>query len=139
MSFMSWLVIGVLFMLGEIGTGNFYLLSIGLAFIYPAIAAYFDAPTATQLTALGLGVMAHAMAVLILHQIRPSKSAANASADIGQRVEVIEWLDECSARVSYRDREWQADKVYAEMPDAAYGIIKAVQGNRLTISTAETA
>jgi hypothetical protein len=50
-------------------------------------------------------------------------------------VEVIEWMDEGSARVSYRGNEWEADKAIAEMPDASHGTIKSVQGSRLIITT----
>jgi membrane protein implicated in regulation of membrane protease activity len=135
MNFISWLVFGVLFMFSEIATGNFYLLAIGLAFIYPAIAAYLDAGTGMQLAALGSGVFIHVLVVMLRHKIRPTSRPSNVPDDVGQRVEVIEWLDEGSARVSYRGNEWEADKAIAEMPDASHGIIKSVQGSRLIITT----
>jgi membrane protein implicated in regulation of membrane protease activity len=72
MDFISWLVIGVLFMLAEFGVGSFYLLAIGLACIYPSITAYTGAPTGTQLAAAGLGAMVHALIVLILRKLRPA-------------------------------------------------------------------
>jgi membrane protein implicated in regulation of membrane protease activity len=135
LNFISWLVFGVLFMFSEIATGTLYLLAIGLAFIYPALAAYTDASTGMQLTVLGSGALVHALIVMIWRKNRPSAPKSSAPDDVGQRVEVIEWFDEGSARVSYRGTEWEADKAIAEMPDAAYGIIKSVQGSRLIITT----
>lgn len=135
MNFISWLVFGVLFMFSEIATGNFYLLAIGLAFIYPAIAAYVDAGTGMQLAALGTGTLVHALIVMLWHKSRSSAPEADVPDDVGQRVEVIEWVDEGSARVSYHGTEWEADKAIAEMPDASHGIIKSVQGSRLIITT----
>ncbi len=135
MTFISWLVFGVLFISGEIATGSFYLLAIGLAFIYPAIAAYIDASTGMQIAVLGAGTIVHVLIVMLLRKRRPSGTSSNVPDDVGQRVEVIEWVDESSARVSYRGRIWEADKVRAEMPDASHGIIKSVQGSRLIITT----
>jgi len=135
MNSISWLVFGILFMFAEIATGTFYLLAIGLAFIYPAIAAYTEASTSVQLIALVSGTLVHILIVLAWRQSKPAAGKSNLPDDIGQRVEVIEWLDEGSARVSYRGTEWEADKAFAEMPDAAHGIIKSVQGSRLVITT----
>jgi membrane protein implicated in regulation of membrane protease activity len=133
MNFIIWLVFGAMIMFSEFATGTFYLLGIGLAFAYPAIASYADATTGMQLAVLGAGTLVH---VLIVMSLRKDKSStSNVSDDVGQRVEVIEWLDESSARVNYRGTEWEADKALAEMPSAAHGIIKAVQGSRLIITT----
>ncbi len=137
MDFISWLVVGVLFILAESAIGRLYLFAIGLACIYPAISAYTDASVGTQLITFSLGAMAHSMVVLIIHKTRKSPAAKDAPTDVGQRVEVIEWFDEGTGRVMYQGKEWPADKVDAEMPDAPYGIIKKVQYGRLVISTEE--
>jgi membrane protein implicated in regulation of membrane protease activity len=135
MTFISWLVFGILFMSGEFATGTFYLLAIGLAFIYPALAAYVDASIGLQMAALGSGTLVHVLIVVIVRKLGSSGAPENIPDDIGQRVEVIEWFDESAARVSYRGQEWEADKARADMPDAAFGIIKSVQGSRLVITT----
>ena len=139
MNFISWLVFGILFMLSEFATGTFYLLAIGLAFVYPAVAAYVGASTAMQIAVLGSGALVHALITMILRKLKPSGPPAVIPPDVGQRVEVIEWIDESSARVSYRGQVWEADKARAEMPDAAHGIIKSVQGSRLVITTEQPA
>ncbi|MFZ5524040.1 MAG: NfeD family protein [Pseudomonadota bacterium] len=135
MDFISWLVIGALFMLAEFGGGKFYLLAIGLAFVYPATAAYTGASIVTQIVAVSLGAMAHALVVVTIRKLRPSAPDSEIPTDVGKRVEVIEWLDEGAARVMYRGKEWLADKAKGEMPDADHGVIQAVQYGRLIIST----
>lgn len=139
MDFISWSVFGILFMLVEFATGTLYMLAIGLAFIYPAIADYAGASLGIQITALSAGILAHALMVMTWRKRKPSSLPSNLPSDVGQRVEVIEWLDECTASVKFRGEEWQADKAKAEMPDAAYGIIQSIQGNRLIISTEQPA
>jgi membrane protein implicated in regulation of membrane protease activity len=134
-TFISWLVFGAMFMFAELATGTFYLLVIGLACVYPAIAAYVDASFGMQMTVLGSGTLVHVLIVMIVLKCRSSGSPSDIPTDIGQRVEVIEWLDESTARVRYRDAEWEADKMRAEMPDASHGIINSIQGSRLIIST----
>ena len=135
MTFVTWLVFGVIFMFSEFATGTFYLLATGLAFIYPAIAAYAGASTGMQITVLVAGTLVHSLLVMIVRKFRTPGTPADIPAEVGQRVEVIEWLDECSARVIHRGVEWEADKERAEMPDASFGIIKSVQGSRLIITT----
>jgi len=139
MGFISWLVVAALFMLAEFGLGTFYLFSIGLACLYPAYAAYIDASVGTQLTVLSAGAIVHTVLVMIFRKLRLPKSSSDIPTDIGQRVEVIQWLDECTALVMYNGKEWQADKAKGEMPDADHGIITSVQYGRLVISTEQTA
>ncbi|WP_035382756.1 hypothetical protein [Ferriphaselus sp. R-1] len=134
MDFISWAVFGILFILAETAIGSRHALAIGLAFLYPAIADLTKASLGIQLTVLLAGALVHLLIVTALRR-RPGVAAEQAHDDLGQRVEVLEWLDECTARVSYRGREWEADKVRAEMPDADSGIIRAVQYGRLVIST----
>jgi len=135
MNFILWTVFGILLMLIELATGTLYLLAIGLALIYPAIASFTGASTNIQMIALGSGTLIHVLIVFILHKLRPSNRNSDVPTDVGQRVEVIEWLDEGTARVMYHGKEWPADKAEIEMPDADHGIIKIVQYGRLIITT----
>lgn len=135
MDLVSWLVYGVLFMLAEFLYGSMYLLAIGLAFVYPAIAQYNGAATNMQLAALAAGAAVHALVVYLLRARKRGDGPAPARPQIGEQVDVIEWLDECSARVICHGREWQADKVDSRMPDAMHGTIHSVQGSRLVINT----
>ncbi len=138
MDFVSWSVFGILCMLAEFAIGSFYLLAIGLAFAYPAIADYLGASVEIQIAVLCGGALVHALLVMFIRKRRPASPTSKQPSDIGQRVEVIEWMDESSARVKYRGRNWEADKVRSEMPDAAFGIIHAMHGSRIIISTETT-
>lgn len=135
MDFVSWSVFGVLCMLAEFAVGSFYLFAIGLAFLYPAIADYQGASGTMQIALLCMGCSVHALIVMRLRQSRPAIPTVQRPTDIGQRVEILEWMDESSARVSYLGQQWEADKLRAEMPDASFGIIHARQGSRMIITT----
>lgn len=135
MTFVSWSVFGILFILSEFTSGTFFLLAIGLAFIYPAIADYNGVPLYIQLALLGAGICIHVLVVMLLRRISPAHPSLDIESDVGQQVVVIEWIDDCTARVKYRGTEWQADKLKSEMADAAYGVIQSRHGSRLIIST----
>ncbi len=135
MDYITWLVVGVLFILAESAIGKYYFVAIGLACIYPFIYAYNDTTIGAQLTIFTLGAMVHSLIVLIIHKIRKAPSSKDTPTDVGQRVEVIEWIDEGTGRVMYDGKEWTADKVDAGMPNAPYGIITKVQYGRLVITT----
>ncbi|MBU0688730.1 MAG: NfeD family protein [Gammaproteobacteria bacterium] len=139
MGLVSWLVYGVLCMLMEFLYGSMYLFGIGLAFAYPAYADYSGADLNTQLAALAAGAIAHSLIVFGIRSARKGTSSKPARPEVGERVEVIEWLDECSARVTCRGQEWQADKFDSRMPDAMHGTIHSVQGSRLIITTEQAA
>lgn len=135
MDFVSWSVFGILFILAEPAVGTRYLLAIGLAFIYPAVADYVSASLDIQLAALSAGVIVHMLMVKVIRRSTHEDSPTAAPSNLGHRVEVIEWDDEDSARVMYQGKEWQADKVNGDMPNADHGYIVSEQYGRLIIST----
>lgn len=135
MGVLSWLVYGVLCILAEFISAKGYLIAIGLAFMYPAAAEYLGATLAQQWGILAVGALLHSGILFMFRRGRKSGGASGPKVNIGDRVEVIEWLDECSARVRYRGEEWQADKVIDRMPDAPSGTIREVKGTRLVIAT----
>ena len=138
MSLASWLIIGTLLVIAEMATGTFYLLAIGLAFIYPALATWLDAGMTAQLASAAIGIVVHVLIVNSLRKRNADQAPQNASLDAGQRVQILGWNSDGSARVMYRGAEWQADKADAAMPDAEHAIIQSIQGNRLIIITAST-
>ncbi|MDD2721992.1 MAG: hypothetical protein PHH47_11860 [Gallionella sp.] len=135
MDFISWSVFGILFILAQFSIRTPYLTAIGLAFIYPAVADFLHASMVTQVIALVVGVTIHCFIAYLLGKGKSAPQSGNSRSDVGQRVEVIEWLDEGTARVMYEGREWVADKAMSEMPDADHGTIKTVQYGRLIITT----
>ncbi len=135
MDFISWSVFGILFILAESAIGSRYLLAIGLAFVYPAIADYANLSADLQYAVLGAGILVHTLITMILRKRNLADKPPAPPSDVGQQVEVIEWIEDGTARVSYLGREWMADKAKNEMPDAGQGIIKSVQYGRLIITT----
>lgn len=135
MDFVSWSVFGILCLLAEFAVGNFYLFAIGLAFIYPAAADYQGASGVMQFAVLCGGAIVHTLIVMQLRKKRTIRASVACLPDRGQQVEIVEWMDESSARVSYQGRLWEADKLRAEMPDSQVGIIHAIQGSRIIITT----
>ncbi len=135
MDFISWLVVGTLFLLGEFGVGKFYLLAIGLACVYASAVSYLHGSVLVQLGVLVAGIAIHTAIVKRIHKRHPSTGADEAPTDVGERVEVIEWLEDGDARVMYNGKEWQADKAKGEMPNADFGIIQSIQYGRLIIKT----
>jgi len=138
MGFVSWLVYAVLCFFAEFISGRGYLIAISLACLYPAGADYFGAPLSQQLQIFGMGALVHVGVLFLIRRNRRSGNQISGTrVNIGDTVKVIEWLDECSARVQYRGEEWQADKADDRMPDAPTARIMAVQGPRLVIATAD--
>ncbi len=135
MDFISWSVFGILFVLAESATGTLYLMAIGLAFIYPALADVAGAPAGVQFAVLIAGTLAHMFIANTLRKRKLINQPAEAPSDIGQEVEIIEWLDETTARVNYNGKEWMAEKSMSEMPSTNKGIIQNVQYGRLIIAT----
>jgi membrane protein implicated in regulation of membrane protease activity len=135
--FISWLVFGALCLFAEFAIGTRYLIAIGFAFIYPSIASFLKAPTSIQLVALMAGITVHVLALKLKHKEARIAPPPEKTPDIGERVEVIEWIDEDAARVRYQGEEWQAEKLSMEMPCADHGVIQRVQYGRLFISTGE--
>ncbi|MBK9160038.1 MAG: NfeD family protein [Nitrosomonadales bacterium] len=138
MDFISWSVFGILFILAESALGSRYLLAVGLAFFYPALADLAGASGSMQLAAFCVGTVVHVLIVMVLRKGRSPAKVEIEDADKGQRVEVIEWLDESTARVKHRGGEWLAEKVDDGMPSASHGTILKAQYGRLLISTEQS-
>lgn len=135
MNWISWLVFAALLVMAELATGTFFLLAVGLALLYPALAAWMGAAVSTQLTLAALGIVAHVLVVMMLRRHTPASSPEQNSLDVGQRVKIAAWNADGTARVVYRGTEWNAERFDPEMPQADSGIIEEVRGNLLIVST----
>lgn len=135
MDWITWLVFAALLVMAELATGTFFLLAVGLALLYPALAAWMGASTGTQLTLAALSIVAHVLAVMLLRRRAPAPAPEQNSLDVGQRVKIAAWNADGTARVVYRGTEWNAERFDPEMPQADSGIIEEIRGNTLIIST----
>ncbi len=106
-----WLAAGVL-VVAELVTGTFYLLMLSLGLAAGAVAAHLGLSGVSQtVTAALVG----GGAVVAWHFLRPRKSAArnpgadrDVNLDVGETVQVQDWLPDGSTSVRYRGAAWSA-------------------------------
>jgi membrane protein implicated in regulation of membrane protease activity len=131
-----WLLSGTAIAI-ELATGTFYLLMMGIGMIAAAISAHLDLPLPGQiLTAAFVG----GGAVAIWHWQngkRPQAAPANANPDvhidIGEAVQVDEWMPDGTANVKYRGANWTAILATPAPYLTGQFRIKELLGNRLVI------
>lgn len=134
MSDASYWLIAALILAGlEMLSGTFYLLAIAIGFASGALAAWAGQGLALQIVLVAIvGVIA----VIALHRWKNTHlpaPEANGAMEIGQRVKVLEWLDERHARVQYRGTQWHAELASDAITNLDDYFITAVHGNTLVI------
>lgn len=127
-----WFLAAGLLVIGELLTGTFYLLVIGIAFALAGLAAWQHWPLWAQLALASGLTITH---VVLLHQRRNSRyPAAEENLDLGQPVEIIHWLSSDHARVRYRGSEWNARLMSpATSHTDTLFIIRDMEGSTLVI------
>ncbi|WP_171014102.1 NfeD family protein [Chitinivorax sp. B] len=132
--YLFWLIAGCVLIGIELVSGTFYMLILGIAFLFAALGAWLGLSDINQILLAGsIGVAG----VLVLMKYRRHQARHTASTtqnlDIGQRVRVIQWLDQRHARVAYRGSEWDAELVQGHA-NAAILYIHDVRGSTLLLS-----
>jgi len=137
-----WWVLARVTVAAELATGTFYLLMLALGMAAAAVAAHLGLALTWQIIAAAL-LGGGATALWHWRRMRqpPSQPVAlnhDANLDIGERVTVVAWLPDRTARVSYRGSMWTA-RLDPEAP-ALPGehIVKAVEGNWLVLMPVST-
>ena len=131
-----WLLAGVAVAI-ELATGTFYLLMIGIGMMAAAIAAHLGLPLTGQiLTAAFVG----GGSVAVWHWQngnRPQAATANANPDvhidIGESVQVDQWMPDGTASVKYRGANWTAIQATPALQMTGQFRIKEMLGNRLVV------
>ncbi len=119
----------------ELATGTFYLLMLALGLAAAAISAHAHAAFATQIAVAAL-VGGGTVAAWHVYRIRKGtgSGADMVQLDVGEKVQVMAWEGDGTARVQYRGAAWTA--IY-ESPGVAlqpgWHVIKRMQGNRLVL------
>ena len=134
-----WLLAGAL-VAAELATGTFYLLMVALGAASGALAAHAGFGATAQVATAAL-CAAGTTAVWHFKRARaprsaPSESNRDVNLDIGQRLQVPEWLPDGSARVSYRGAMWAVRFAGSGQPAAGEHVIVALRGNELSVDTA---
>ena len=130
-----WIIAGTLVSI-ELMTGTFYLLMLAIGATAGAIAAHAQLSVTTQLITGSVvgGLAAIFWRIYALQKLKsqPEQVAAQ-HLDIGETVEVHEWLSNGTAQVKHRGANWTA--VCAEGTPQGLGVyqIQDIQGNTLVL------
>jgi membrane protein implicated in regulation of membrane protease activity len=134
-----WLTVGAL-VAAELATGTFYLLMLALGAAAGAMAAYAGVDSQAQITAASV---VGGGAVVLWHLVRrlrpktaPAESNHDVNIDIGQRLHVIAWDAEGTARVPYRGASWAVRFAGEGVPSPGEYVIVALDGNELRVAPA---
>ena len=136
-----WWVAAGIAVAAELGTGTFYLLMIALGLAAGAVAAQLGLATPSQLVTAAI-VGGGATALWDWHRRRSAAKALPAdrnrdvNLDIGERVRVVSWASDGTARVTYRGSTWTARLQPGAVPAPGEHVIAAVEGNWLVLAPA---
>ena len=122
----------------ELATGTFYLLLFALGLCAGAIAAHLGLALNAQIIAAAL-VAGGTTALWHWKRARQPQSAPAAqnrdvNLDIGERVHVVQWGSDRTARVQYRGSTWTARLAPGATPTPGEYRVSAVEGNWLVLS-----
>jgi membrane protein implicated in regulation of membrane protease activity len=120
----------------EMMTGTFYLLMVALACAAGGVVAIAGYDVGWQ---WGIAALVGVVGTYFLHQWKIKNATApklSANLDVGQRVRVVEWREDGSARVSYRGAHWDAVLEADVTPKREQMVIVATRGSQLVLGPA---
>ena len=132
-TFNYWFLLALVLLAFEMATGTFYMLVLSIAMAAAGLAAFLGATSAWQFMLCALFVMAGTMMLRWWKSTRGYRDE-NSSLDIGQPVQILTWLDNGFARVSYRGAEWDAEPESDSMPRQGVLYIKEMRGSSLILT-----
>ena len=117
----------------EMMTGTFYLLIVALACVAGGLVAMVGFDTGWQ---WGLAAVIEVAGTLAVNRwkarfMKHPKLSNNL--DVGQRVSVIEWREDGTARVQYRGTQWDGLLDSAATPKREQMVIVAMRGSQLVL------
>ena len=128
-SYLYWILMAVALVIGELLTGTFYLLVLGIAATGGAALDYFGFPLGAQAgVATAIAILG---AVLVSrYRAKVSKDTSINAIDVGHRVTLDSWVNEAEglARVRYRDTLWHA-KVVGERGSGTTFYVRGLDGS----------
>ena len=133
-----WWVAAGIAVAAELATGTFYLLMIALGLAAGAVATHLGFGVNTQVIAAAL---IGGGATAFWHwrrynqpQSAPARENRDVNLDIGERVNVVEWGADRTARVQYRGSAWTARLAPGVAAAPGEHLVSAVEGNWLVLS-----
>ncbi len=127
-----WFIMALVLLGLEMATGTFYILVIALAACIGGVAALAGAEPYLQFAVSGVASIA---GIALLRRTKKAHpGAAGMDLDIGQRVHVVSWGPNGTARVLYRGAEWDAEPESPDTPRDVALYIKALHGSKLILT-----
>ena len=127
-----WWILAALLVGLELATGTFYLLAVGIAFLFGGVTAWLGASLTMQMI---VGGALSAAALAIAHYWRKRMvSSTMAPLDRGQPVRVHRWNADGTARVEYRGTQWNAEIAAPDTIRATTMYIVDTRGSTLVLS-----
>ncbi len=117
----------------EMMTGTFYLLIVALACVAGGVAAVTGLDIGWQWGVAAVVEVVGTLAVNRWKRNHMSKPRLSNNLDVGQRVSVLEWRDDGSARVAYRGTYWDAVLDSASTPRREQMVIVGMRGAQLVL------
>jgi membrane protein implicated in regulation of membrane protease activity len=120
----------------EMMTGTFYLLVVALACVAGGLVAFAGFDAGWQ---WGVAAVIEVIGTLAINQWKKKYAALpklSNSLDVGQRVSVLEWRDDDTARVSYRGTQWDGVLDSPATPKREHMVIVEMRGAVLVLGPA---
>ena len=117
----------------EMMTGTFYLLIVALACVAAGFAAFVGLEPGWQWGVAAIVEVAGTLAVNRWKKKYASQPKLSNNLDVGQRVSVLEWRDDGTARVAYRGTQWDAVLDSAATPRREQMMIVDMRGAQLVL------
>ena len=133
-SYLYWILMAVALVIGELLTGTFYLLVLGIAATGGAALAYFGLPLGAQ-AGVATAIAIPGVVLVSRYRAKVSKDTGINAIDVGHRVTLDSWVNEAEglARVRYRDTLWDA-KVVGERGSGTTFYVRGLDGSTLQIA-----
>lgn len=135
-----WWILAALLVLGELGTGTFYLLMLGLGAAAGALAAMAGLGSVGQLlaaAAVGGGAVAAWHLLRSRQPQEPTAGNKDVHIDVGATVVVSAWDPQGWTTVSYRGSMWRARWTGSGSAEPGVHRISGLEGNHLLLITAD--
>ena len=120
----------------EMMTGTFYLLIVALACAAGGLVAYSGFDASWQWGGAAVIEVIGTAAVVLWKKKFATQPRLSNNLDVGQRVSVLEWRDDDTARVSYRGTQWDAVLDSPATPKREHMVIMGMRGAQLVLGPA---
>lgn len=134
-----WLLVGSAVAL-ELFTGTFYLLMLALGMTAAALAAHAGAGTSLQLVIAAVVGIGAVVALYLIKKRNPAdpsvRSLRSVNLDVGEIIQVDEWLPDGTANVKYRGAQWSVVQRPGNAPVPGAFRVTELVGNRLMVEKA---